>query len=62
MVRPLTKRTRKGEPYARPPEVEATIKVALREDRTTLDRRLKVTDGESACGPAVDPGRLPRFE
>ena len=48
MVRPLTKRTRTGAPYTRPPEVETEIKAALREDWGTLRRRLKIADGRSA--------------
>ena len=47
MVRPLTKRTRKGEPYARPRQVETAIRAALREDWPTLRRRLEITDIKS---------------
>lgn len=44
MVRPLTKRTKKGELYLRPPAVETAIGAALREDWATLRRRLEITD------------------
>ena len=48
MVRPLTKRTRMGALYTRPPEVEAEIVAALREDWGTLRRRLDIKDARSA--------------
>ena len=44
MVRPLTKRTKKGGLYVRPQAVETAIRAALREDWTTLRRRLEITD------------------
>lgn len=47
MVRPLTRRTRTGALYTRPPEVETAIRAALREDWETLRRRLNITDGRS---------------
>ena len=47
MVRPLTKRTKKGGLYARPPAVETAIRAALREDWRTLSRRLEITDTKS---------------
>ena len=47
MVRPLTKRTKKGEPYTRPPEVQTAIRAALQQDWTTLSRRLKIADSRS---------------
>lgn len=47
MVQPLTKRTKKGVLYERPPAIEAAIRAALREDWTTLRRRLKVKDFRS---------------
>lgn len=47
MVRPLTKRTKKGGLYERPPAVETAIRAALREDWTMLRRRLEITDTRS---------------
>ena len=47
MVQPLTKRTRKGVLYERPRAVETAIRAALREDSTTLCRRLDITDSRS---------------
>ena len=47
MVRPLTMRTKTGELYVRPPAVETAIRGALREDWTTLRRRLEVTNVRS---------------
>ena len=47
MVRPLTKRTRTGALYMRPPEVEIDIRAALREEWGTLRRRLDITDRRS---------------
>ena len=47
MVRPLTKRTKKGGLYVRPPAVETAIRAALRQDWTTLGRRLEITDTRS---------------
>ena len=44
MVRPLTKRTKKGVLYVRPQVVETAIRAALREDWTTLSRRLEIKD------------------
>lgn len=44
MVRPLTKRTKKGVLYVRPQPVETAIRTALREDWTTLRRRLDIRD------------------
>ena len=44
MVRPLTKRTKKGALYVRPRAVETAISAALREGWTTLSRRLKIKD------------------
>lgn len=48
MVRSLTKRTKEGEPYARPAEVEAAINAALKVDLATLRRRLEITDSRSS--------------
>ena len=47
MVRQLTKRTKKGVLYVRPQAVETAIRTALREDWTTLRRRLENTDSRS---------------
>ena len=47
MVRPLTKRTKKEVLYVRPRAVETAIGAALREDWTTLRRRLKIRDSRS---------------
>ena len=47
MVRPLTKRTKKGVLYVRPQAVETAIRAALREDWATLRRRLEITDSRS---------------
>ena len=47
MVRPLSKLTKEGVPYLRPRKVETAIGVALRQDWTTLRRRLKITDSRS---------------
>ena len=44
MVQPLTKRTKKRVLYVRTRAVEAEIKAALREDWTTLSRRLEIKD------------------
>src|SRR5258708_3029901 len=44
MAQPLTKLTRTGELYTRPPSVEAKIDQALAEDEATLRARLQVTD------------------
>ena len=44
MVRPLTKRKKKGGLYVRPRAVEIAIRAALREDWTTLSRRLEIKD------------------
>ena len=44
MVRPLTRRTKKGVLYVRPQAVETAIRAALREDWTTLSRRLEIKD------------------
>jgi hypothetical protein len=44
MAQPLTKLTRTGQLYTRPPSVEAKIDQALAEDEATLRARLQVTD------------------
>lgn len=47
MVKPLTKRNKKGVLYVRPQPVETAIRAALREDWTTLRRRLGIRDSGS---------------
>ena len=47
MVQPLTKRTKKGVLYVRRKAVETAIRAALREDWTTLRRRLEIKDFRS---------------
>lgn len=50
MARPLTKRNKEGELYARPPAVEAEIDSVLPDDLPTLRRRLSVIDkGSPGC-------------
>jgi hypothetical protein len=47
MPRPLTKRTRQGEPYTRPEDIDAQIDVALAQDLPTFRRSLAVLDRSS---------------
>jgi len=48
MARPLTKKSKEGQLYVRPPEVEAQIDDVLLDDLPTLKRRLLVSDRSSA--------------
>jgi DNA-directed RNA polymerase specialized sigma24 family protein len=48
MAQPLTKLTKTGELYTRPPSVEANIDQALGDDLATLRARLQVTDRQAA--------------
>src|ERR1700730_3146689 len=47
MARPLIKKNQSGEPYTRPPGIEAKIDQALGQDVGTLVRRSRVTDSHS---------------
>ena len=47
MARPLTKKSKEGELYTRPPAVETQINEWLLDDLPTLNRRLLVTDKTS---------------
>jgi DNA-directed RNA polymerase specialized sigma24 family protein len=47
MAEPLTKRTKSGALYTRPPAIEAAIDKALALDRVTLERRAAVVDKNS---------------
>ncbi len=55
MVRPLTKRTKKGVLYVRPQAVETALRAALREDCPTLRQRLEITEADrpSTSAPNV---------
>ena len=54
MVRPLTKRTKKGGLYVRPPAVETAIRAALREDLDDVSaalRRSRIADRPNTSAP-----------
>lgn len=52
MVQPLVKKSKKGKPYLRPPEIEAAIAAALKQDLATLS-------GRAAISKATNPQYLP---